>query len=139
MTTHTAIKLKENLNFEKFPAVELMFHLIEERTAEFDVRRCEQGAELHIKNKIQGNENRAYVRIFFPSRSKCILFFHKKSQVPFSRDRFSYGGLIIDEKSTLRYTVTDVEEWVEFLYSGLSPSKRPSTLKKSIPYTIPED
>jgi hypothetical protein len=139
MTIHTAIQFKENLNFEKFPAVELMFHLISERTTDFDVQRCERGAEIHVKNKILGNENRGYLRIFFPSRSKCVLFFHKKSQVPFSRDRFSYGGLIIDEKSTSRYTVTDVEEWVEFLFSGFQPGKRPSTLKKSIPYTIPED
>ena len=33
----------------------------------------------------------------------------------------------------------DVEEWIEFLLSGLQPNKRPSSLKKSIPYTIPED
>ncbi len=139
MNTAAAIQFKEDLAFEKFPAVELLFHLLCEREVDLDIRDCQQGVEIHIKNQILENENRGYLRIFFPTPSKCVLFFHKKSQVPFSRDRFSYGGLIIDEKSTSRYSVTDVEEWVEFLFSGLQPGKRPSSLKKSIPYTIPDD
>jgi hypothetical protein len=68
-----------------------------------------------------------------------VLFFHKKSSVPFSHDRFSYGGLVIDERSTDRFDQNDVIEWVQFLKNGMPPDLRPRTLKKSIPYTIPED
>ncbi|HSE43671.1 MAG TPA: hypothetical protein VLH08_23115 [Acidobacteriota bacterium] len=139
MNTQTLSQFEKDLAFEKFPALELLLQITNQRGTEFDFHRCAQGAELHLKNKILDHENRGYLRVFFPSRSKCVLFFHKKSQVPFSRDRFSYGGVVIDEKSSSRYTIVDVEEWYEFLHSGLQPGKRPSTLKKSIPYTIPED
>jgi hypothetical protein len=68
-----------------------------------------------------------------------VLFFHKKSSVPYSHDRFSYGGIVIDERSTARFQSEDILEWIKFLFYGLQPKFRPRHLKKSIPYTVPED
>jgi hypothetical protein len=127
------------LHFDKFPAVEQLFLSLFQCDLEFELHECENGTEIHLLNEINGNTNRAYLRIFFPTDSKCILFFHKKSLVPFSRDRFSYGGVVIDERSKSRYSESDAMAWIDFMHSGLQPAKRPATLKKSIPYSIPED
>ncbi len=132
-------RLEEQLHFDRFPALELLFLSLYQCDLEFDLHECENGAEIHLNNVIQGNPNRGYLRIFFPADSKCILFFHKKSLMPFSRDRFSYGGVVIDERSKLRYEESDAISWIDFLHSGLQPAKKPATLKKSIPYSIPED
>lgn len=131
--------LEQKLHFDRFPALELLFLSLGQCNLEFELNDCESGAEIHLKNLVQGNPNRGFLRIFFPTDSKCILFFHKKSLVPFSRDRFSYGGVVIDERSKFRYGESDAMAWIDFLHSGLQPARRPSTLKKSIPYSIPED
>jgi len=140
MITNTSIlELEEKLHFDRFPALELLFLSLDQCNLEFDLKECNSGVEIHLKNQIQGNPNRGYLRIFFPIDSKCVLFFHKKSLVPFSRDRFSYGGVVIDERSKSRYSEFDAMAWIDFLHSGLQPAKKPATLKKSIPYSIPED
>ena len=140
MVTNQLIdQLEEKLRFERFPALELLFLTLSQCDLDFDLHECESGVEIHLKNEIRGNPNRGYLRIFFPADSKCVLFFHKKSLVPFSRDRFSYGGIIIDERSKSRYGELDAMAWIDFLDSGLHPAKRPLSLKKSIPYSIPED
>src|SRR5262245_10033134 len=95
------IDLEQKLNYQKFPSLSLLFSSLSERNLEFDLRECEGGVEIHAANQVNGNANRGYLRLFFPSESKCVLFFHKKSLVPFSRDRFSYGGVVIDERSGL--------------------------------------
>src|SRR6185295_5315606 len=100
-------QLNGALHFDKFPAVELLFLSLFQGSLEFELHECDNGTEIHLQNQINGNANRAYLRIFFPTDSKCVLFFHKKSLVPFSRDRFSYGGIVIDERSKLRYSETD--------------------------------
>jgi hypothetical protein len=140
MVTNQLInRLEDKLHFDRFPALELLFLSLGQGSITFDVQECENGAEIHLNNQINGNPNRGYLRIFFPADSKCILFFHKKSLVPFSRDRFSYGGIVIDQRSKSRYGESDALAWIDFLHSGLQPAKRPGTLKKSIPYSIPED
>jgi hypothetical protein len=124
--------------FARFPVLALLFEQIEQQGS-ISARPCLNGVEFRFLNEIHGVPNRCYLRVYFPNESKCVLFFHKKSSVPFSHDRFSYGGLVIDERSTDRFDQNDVIEWVQFLKNGMPPDLRPRTLKKSIPYTIPED
>ena len=125
-------------SFEKFPVLASLFAAMEEQ-GRVAARPCLDGVEFRFLNKVHGLPNRCYLRVYFPNDSKCVLFFHKKSSVPFSHDRFSYGGIVIDMRSTERFGADDVKEWALFLKSGLQPYLRPKTLKKSIPYTIPED
>jgi hypothetical protein len=139
ITNQLTDQLEEKLHFDRFPALELLLLSLYQCNLDFDLHECESGAEIQLKNHVNGNSNRGYLRIFFPTDSKCVLFFHKKSLVPFSRDRFSYGGVVIDERSKLRYEESDAMAWIDFLHSGLQPAKKPATLKKSIPYSIPED
>jgi hypothetical protein len=140
METMTATsKWQQDLQWERYPALARMFDLIERKGLEMEVRPCEKGIEFRFKNEINGLSNRGWLRIYFPTESKCLLFFHKKSSIPFSRDRFSYGGVVIDERSTSRFEDAEIEEWIQFLQNGLVPKARPRSLKKSLPYTVPED
>ena len=124
--------------FGKFPVLGSLFNRLEEE-GELGARPCANGVEVRFLNDVQGIPNRGYLRIYFPLESKCVLFFHKKSAVPFSHDRYSYGGVVIDARSSQRFSEEQVQDWVRFLKSGLQPQLRPTTLKKSIPFTIPED
>ena len=123
----------------RFRAIEIFFDSLMARDLKLNVYPCEDGLEIHFLNEINGMPNRAHLRIYFPMETKCVLFFHKKSSIPFSRDRFSYGGVVIDCRSSNRFTKSEVEEWIEFLINGLNPKLRPSTVKKGLPYTIPEN
>jgi hypothetical protein len=130
--------LEEKLNFKNFPSLKRMFQMIQAQNLSTDTRDCERGMEFRFQNEIHGIPNRGWLRIFFPTESKCLLFFHKKSTIPFSRDRFSYGGVVIDIKSNGRFEDPDIAQWIEFLHGGLLPGMRPASLKKSFPYTVPE-
>ncbi len=134
----TLMPLVKLESFARFPALAMLFEAMEE-SGSFATRACENGIELRFLNEVHDRPNRCRLKIYFPTESKCVLLFYKKSSVPFSHDRFSYGGLVIDERSTQRFDFTDAKEWVLFLKEGLPPDLRPKTLKKSIPYTIPED
>jgi len=125
--------------FVRFPALAAMFDAMASMNLEIEMRERKQGAEFRFLNSVKGMPNRGYLRIFFPTDSKCLLFFHKKSSVPYSHDRFSYGGIVIDERSSGRFQEEDILEWIKFLFYGLQPKFRPKTLKKSFPYTVPED
>jgi len=130
--------LAELSDFQKYPILARLFEKLEQEGA-VAARPCVHGVELRFLNEVVGMPNRGYLRIHFPTPTKCVLFFHKKSSVPFSRERFSYGGIVIDERSLLRFDLEDADQWVQFLKNGLQPAQRPNSIKKSIPYNIPED
>lgn len=125
--------------FAQYNALDQLFHTIDEEQIHVAVEPHENGLEMRFLNEIAGAPNRGHLRIFFPSENKCCLFFYKKSTVPFSRDRFSYGGIVVDARSGSRFDESDVREWVQYLLNGFQPKFRPRSLKKSIPYTVPED
>jgi hypothetical protein len=138
-TSNPTLHTLQELPYQRFPILLNLFTALANHKIQREMRSCEKGMELRFLNEVNGTPNRAYLRIFFPSESKCVLFFHKKSVIPFSRDRFSYGGVVIDERSTSRFDSTDIEEWIEFLMNGFNPRFKPRSLKKSFPYTVPED
>jgi hypothetical protein len=137
--SNVALRTLQELPFQRFPILLNFLTGISSTETPFKMRPCQNGMEFHFHNDINGIPNRAHLRIFFPGESKCVLFFHKKSAIPFSRDRFSYGGVVIDERSKSRFTSDDIKEWVEYLLNGFNPNFKPRSLKKSLPYTVPED
>ncbi|MEE9231320.1 MAG: hypothetical protein V3U86_11515 [Acidobacteriota bacterium] len=64
-----------------------------------------------------------------------LVFFYKRSLLPFRRDRLSYGGCEWrDDDLRTEHARTSLD----FLASGLSPKARPAGLRRSLPWTIPE-
>jgi len=80
---------------------------------------------------------RCRMKLFRPREEKERLcaFFFKKSNIAGSRDRFSYGAV---EFLPDRLVPEDVRTWLDWLSSGLDPTRRPANLKRAFLYTIPE-
>jgi len=79
--------------------------------------------------------NRARMKIFSPKPGHTLVFFFKRSMVPYSRDRYSYGG---QELRGAQVEPQEIGAWLEFLTSGFHPDKRPENLRRAFPYEIPE-
>jgi hypothetical protein len=95
--------------------------------AGFEVRAC-----AFLPN---GLPNRARMKIFSPKPGHTLVFFYKKSLVPYNRDRYSYGGI---DLRTAEVDDSEVAEWLAFLSSGFHPDKRPPQLRRAFPYEIPQ-
>jgi hypothetical protein len=102
----------------------------------FEIETSGVGFELVARAPLpNGLPNRARMKIFSPKPGHTLVFFFKRSLVPYSRDRYSYGGL------DLRVTSVQAQEiavWLDFLASGFHPDKRPPNLRRAFPYEIPE-
>jgi hypothetical protein len=102
----------------------------------FEVDGEATGLELRPATKLEGGlSQRARMKIFSPKPAHTLVFFYKKSLVPYSRDRYSYGGI---ELKTPTVDEREVAEWLTFLSSGFHPEKRPAQLRRAFPYEIPE-
>jgi hypothetical protein len=82
-----------------------------------------------------GLPNRARLKIFSPRPGHTLVFFYKRSLVPYSRDRYSYGGIDLREGQADR---REIAEWISFVTSGFHPDKRPVNMRRAFPYEIPE-
>ncbi len=102
----------------------------------FEIETSGAGLEIMAHAPLpNGIPNRARMKIFSSQSNHTLVFFFKKSLVPYSRDRYSYGGL------DLRATSVEPQEiaaWLDFLTSGFHPDKRPEKLRRAFPYEIPE-
>jgi hypothetical protein len=103
---------------------------------EFEISVEGAGLEVRACGYLEGGlPNRARMKVFSPKPGHTLVFFYKKSLVPYSRDRYSYGGF--DLRSS-EVTGQEIAEWLVFLSSGLHPEKRPTNLRRAFPYEIPE-
>ena len=82
-----------------------------------------------------GLPNRARIKIFSPRPGHTLVFFYKRSLVPYSRDRYSYGGIDLKKREL---NASEIAEWLAFVSSGFHPEKRPAQLQRAFPYDIPE-
>ncbi len=78
---------------------------------------------------------RARMKVFSRTEVQTLVFFYKRSLVPFSRDRYSYGGV---ELRNSPVETAEVANWLSFLSSGFHPEKRPASLRRAFPFEIPE-
>jgi hypothetical protein len=84
---------------------------------------------------VSGRPNRGLMKIFPIGPGRFAAFFYKKSQVPFSRDRFAYGAVIAEEK---RCKPEDADPWFAWLDSGFHPDAPPPNLKRAFAFTVPD-
>jgi hypothetical protein len=102
----------------------------------FEIETTGAGLEIMARAPLpNGIPNRARMKIFSPKLSHTLVFFFKKSLVPYSRDRYSYGGLDLRGSSIEPEEIT---AWLTFLSSGFHPDKRPEKLRRAFPYEIPD-
>jgi len=102
----------------------------------FEIETCGAGLEVVAQAPLpNGIPNRARMKVFSPKPGHTLVFFFKKSLVPYSRDRYSYGGLDLRASSV---EPQEIATWLDFLTSGFHPDKRPERLRRAFPYEIPE-
>lgn len=121
---------------ESNPLVGAITAGVEASDLPFEIEASGAGLEVAARGSLpSGLPNRARMKIFSPKPGHTLVFFFKRSLVPFSRDRYSYGGFDLRE-SSLEPKV--VSAWLEFLSSGFHPEMRPENLRRAFPYEIPE-
>lgn len=112
--------------------------LLERAEASPITLRLEQEAshlELGGTSPVSGRANRGLMKVFPIGPGRFAVFFYKKSQVPFSRDRFAYGAVIAEER---RFKPEDAEPWFKWLDSGFHPELVPPNLKRAFAFTVPD-
>jgi len=92
---------------------------------------------LEIAPLEQGNPGRCRLKLFRPRQGKARLcaFFYKRSNLAWSRDRFSYGGV---EFRPEQATDEDVLSWRAWLLSGFDPELRPPGWRRAFLFDVPE-
>ena len=102
----------------------------------FEIETSGAGLEVVARAPLpNGIPNRARMKVFSPKPGHTLVFFYKKSLVPYSRDRYSYGGIDLRTESV---EPQEIASWLDFLTSGFHPDKRPEELRRAFPYEIPE-
>jgi hypothetical protein len=130
------VEAKVRSESEANPALQGLLAAVDASPQPFEVDAEATGVELRPRATAERAAlDRARLKIFSPKPGHTLIFFYKKSLVPYSRDRYSYGGI---ELKTPQVSEADVAEWLAFLASGFHPEKRPTQLRRAFPYEIPE-
>lgn len=97
------------------------------------------GYEFVAQHAVEGRPNRAVLKLFEihdgPMEGLSAAFFFKRSQVPFSRDRFSYGVVVITPRE---HDEPEIDTWLEYASSGFDPALAPKGLRRAFTFTVPE-
>jgi hypothetical protein len=120
-------------------AIKAIYDHIATSPGAYSVNPSAGGLEILSTTEVKGHPNRCRMKIWQPETNTLHAWFYKRSSVPFSRDRFSYGGVTWDlGQVDLASIGQEVTEWLVWLDTGLNPQTRPSNWKSAFPYDIPE-
>jgi len=127
------LRLEVKRDVSLTPVVEWLLHSPEPLT--LDVDRA--GIEISPAGAEETSHRRSRLKLFRAREGKerFCAFFYKRSNLPWSRDRFSYGGV---EFVPSHVTQAEVQRWIGWLASGLDPEKKPERLRRSFLYDIPD-
>ncbi len=102
----------------------------------FEIDANATGLELRACAPLpSGLANRAHLKIVSLRPGHTLVFFYKKSLVPHSRDRYSYGGIDVRVPEV---EAGEIAEWLAFASSGFHPERRPARLRRAFPFEIPD-
>lgn len=123
---------------EKEPVFADVMSVAKDRSEAIAVENGGETLDLAFKNNIEdtGLPNRARIKFFYPgeSKGKMAVFFYKSSLLPYSRDRFGYGGEVFAPKAI---DSERIKGWFEFAASGFHIEKRPTKWMRGFPYDVP--
>lgn len=138
IVNRTSPEVQAKMQLEVFQSVvsRSVCEAIDQSAENFEVVTETTGFEARAMDPLpSGLANRARIKIFSPRPGHTLVFFYKKSLVPYSRDRYSYGGVDLKDGEL---NLGDIAEWLAFASSGFHPEKRPAQLRRAFPYEIPE-
>jgi hypothetical protein len=126
--------------FRRVSSVTLRVALLEvfEAAAErFEIEEGSAGLDVIPVDPTTPAQSRCRLKLFTPREGKGRLcaFFYKRSNLAWSRDRFSYGGVEFRQD---QLTEGAVLSWLAWLCSGFDPERKPERLRRAFLYDIPE-
>jgi len=135
--SHVSNRLREGR--EHLAAAVPLLDAITENQQPFSLRLESPGIEFQALAPVGTHPNRAVLKVFRidegPLEGRAAVFFYKKSRIPWSRDRHSYGVCLLPSSGP---TPGEVEEWIQFAATGFHPDQRPSRLRQAFTFTVPE-
>ena len=116
-----------------------LIEAIEAEKEPFLLRLESPGIEFQALAPVGPHPNRAIMKLFRvsegPMEGRTAVFFYKKSRIPWSHDRHSYGVCLVAPSGP---TPGEIEEWIDFARTGFHPEHRPSRLRQAFTFTVPE-
>ena len=124
---------------EALSAAASLLDAIAEVGEPFSMQVESPGIEFQALSPVGTHPNRAVLKVFCidegPLEGRTAVFFYKKSRIPWSRDRHSYGVCLVAPSGP---TPGEVEEWIDFATTGFHPEHRPSRLRQAFTFTVPQ-
>ncbi|HEY3155232.1 MAG TPA: hypothetical protein VGK76_01220 [Candidatus Eisenbacteria bacterium] len=122
---------------ERNPDLAPVLDVFESAPEGFEIDGAAAGLELIPVGSTGVAASRCRLKLFTPREGKERLcaFFYKRSNLAWSHDRFSYGGV---EFRPEQITEVAVRSWHAWLCSGFDPERRPERLRRAFLYDIPE-
>lgn len=121
------------------PSARPFLDAIEAHPDPFTVESDAGGAEFAAQKPVENRPNRARMKLFRvsdgPMEGRVVVFFYKQSQVPFSRDRHSYGVCVMPSSGP---APAEIKDWIFFASSGFDPAARPAGLRTAFAFTVPD-
>jgi hypothetical protein len=117
------------------PFVARVVRTFEDGLQPFELVTDPSGLELAPLER--GKPGRCRLKLFRPREGKERLcaFYYKRSNLAWSRDRFSYGGV---EFRPEQATDEDLQSWRSWLLSGFDPERRPLRWRRAFLFDVPE-
>jgi hypothetical protein len=139
LTNHDEPSAKAKLAGElsRNPALAAVMDVVQSETGSYAVDAGAAGLEIVPLTQVKNAPNRCRLKLFKPreTQDRLCAFFYKRSNLAWSRDRFSYGAV---EFRPGELAPENVRGWLAWLSSGFDPGRRPEGLRRAFRYTVPE-
>ena len=120
-------------------ATSALVRALQQHVAPFTMEQKTAGVEFRPANELQGRFNRAVGLLFQIAEGsfagRRALFFFKKSQVPFSRNRFAYGTVVLPNGTP---DLELIEACLDYAASGFHVEQRPEALRRAVTFMVPD-
>ena len=133
--TESLVKVRRELS--RNPALTPVLEAFQRAEERFEIAAGKEGLELVPLDPFRGVPNRCRMKLFRPRETsdRLCAFFYKRSNLAWSRDRMSYGGVEFHPEDSISQ---EAGTWVAWLASGLDPEKRPARHRRAFLYDIPD-
>jgi hypothetical protein len=120
----------------RMPVLPLFLSVLREEAPTFEILPEASGVDVAARGP-EGSPGRCRLKLFRPreGHERLSVFFYKRSNLAWSRDRFSYGAV---EFRPEQLTRDEVAAWLEWLVSGFDPTAKPERLRRAFLYDVPD-
>jgi len=120
-------------------AIARIVRIIGEAGGSYSIDPFGKGLEFLAEAPVKGKPRTCRLKIWQPEEGKILAWFYRRSSVPHSRDRFSYGGVELELDKVGEEEIREkVGEWLRWLDNGFAPEMRPEGWVSAFNFDIPD-